>query len=115
MNLYIDEKGNYKEVHDFAHYIKNNGKGSLMSYTKEQTKAKYAGGSFDEMIKREGYRKAKADEVKEKFAFTKEKLTKLGYREANEGEVKKFYGGKIKVEKVKSTDKSPLTKAEEKK
>lgn len=116
MNLYVDEKGNYKEVDDYTHYIKNNGSGGLFSYSKEQRKAKYGGGkTFNQMITASGYRKATKEEVEKLFAFTTEKLKASGYKKATEEQVLAYYGQKTKVEKVteESPDQSQLTNKKE--
>ena len=109
MNLYIDEKGNYKEVADLTHYIRKDGKGGLYSYTKETLTKEVS-----DALTIDGYRKAKKEEVESKFAFTKEKLKEAGYREANEKEVKDFYSKKTKIQKVESPDQSNSKSEKEK-
>ena len=91
ITVYINEDKEYLEVQNVVHYIRRS---TIIGYTKAQRSAKYKTPkgdiSFNERIKKSGFVKATSEQVEQSNFLTKSKIQKLGYKVANEKEVKEY-------------------------
>jgi len=85
--IFINDKNRFFELEDKLHYIKNNGKGGVLSYSKDANKKKYGELTHKQLMDKSGYRKAKVAEVENSKVFTEKKLLALGYKEATEEQI----------------------------